>query len=53
MPDRHSFGEIHLDVTAGRERVEANLSREPLSALPFWEISPAVGTATSLKSVRR
>jgi len=22
MPDRHSFGEIHLDVTAGRERVQ-------------------------------
>jgi type VI secretion system protein ImpC len=23
MPDRHSFGEIHLDVTSGRERVDA------------------------------
>jgi type VI secretion system protein ImpC len=22
MPDRHSFGEIHLDVTAGRERAQ-------------------------------
>jgi len=31
MPDRHSFGEIHLDVTAGRERVEA----KPGSETPF------------------
>ena len=31
MPDRHSFGEIHLDVTAGRERVEA----KPASETPF------------------
>src|SRR5579863_8888978 len=23
MPDRHSFGEIHLDVTSGRERMDA------------------------------
>ena len=31
MPDRHSFGEIHLDVTAGRERVQA----KPASETPF------------------
>ena len=31
MPDRHSFGEIHLDVTAGRERVQAR----PGSETPF------------------
>jgi len=31
MPDRHSFGEIHLDVTAGREKVEA----KPGSETPF------------------
>jgi type VI secretion system protein ImpC len=31
MPDRHSFGEIHLDVTAGRERVEL----KPGSETPF------------------
>ncbi len=31
MPDRHSFGEIHLDVTAGCERVEA----KPGSETPF------------------
>jgi type VI secretion system protein ImpC len=31
MPDRHSFGEIHLDVTAGRERVEA----KPGAETPF------------------
>ncbi|MGD1103706.1 MAG: type VI secretion system contractile sheath large subunit [Terriglobia bacterium] len=31
MPDRHSFGEIHLDVTAGRERVQA----KPESETPF------------------
>ena len=31
MPDRHSFGEIHLDVTAGRERVQA----KPGSETPF------------------
>ena len=28
MPDRHSFGEIHLDVTAGRERVQAKPGSE-------------------------
>jgi type VI secretion system protein ImpC len=28
MPDRHSFGEIHLDVTAGRERVQAQSESE-------------------------
>lgn len=31
MPDRHSFGEIHLDVTAGRERVQET----PASETPF------------------
>jgi type VI secretion system protein ImpC len=31
MPDRHSFGEIHLDVTAGRERVQET----PESETPF------------------
>ena len=31
MPDRHSFGEIHLDVTAGREKVQA----KPESETPF------------------
>jgi type VI secretion system protein ImpC len=31
MPDRHSYGEIHLDVTAGRERVQA----KPASETPF------------------
>jgi len=31
MPDRHSFGEIHLDVTAGREPVDA----KPGSETPF------------------
>ena len=31
MPDRHSFGEIHLDVTAGSERVQA----QPESETPF------------------
>ncbi|MGO8788066.1 MAG: type VI secretion system contractile sheath domain-containing protein [Terriglobia bacterium] len=31
MPERRSFGEIHLDVTAGRERVQA----EPGSETPF------------------
>ena len=31
MPDRHSFGEIHLDVTAGREKVEA----QPDAGTPF------------------
>jgi len=29
MPDRHSFGEIHLDVTAGREKVQATPGSEP------------------------
>ena len=28
MPDRHSFGEIHLDVTAGREKVQGPPSAE-------------------------
>jgi type VI secretion system protein ImpC len=28
MPDRHSFGEIHLGVTSGRERVQAKLGSE-------------------------
>jgi type VI secretion system protein ImpC len=31
MPDRNSFGEIHLDVTAGRERVDA----KPGAETPF------------------
>ena len=31
MPDRHSYGEIHLDVTAGRERVES----KPGDETPF------------------
>jgi len=31
MPDRHSFGEIHLDVTAGREKVH----EQPSSETPF------------------
>lgn len=31
MPDRHSFGEIHLDVNAGREKVEA----QPDAGTPF------------------
>jgi type VI secretion system protein ImpC len=31
MPDRHSFGEIHLDVTVGREKVAA----KPGSETPF------------------
>ncbi len=31
MPDRHSFGEIQLDVTAGREKVQA----KPESETPF------------------
>ena len=31
MPDRHSYGEIHLDVTAGRERIQAR----PDSETPF------------------
>jgi type VI secretion system protein ImpC len=31
MPDRHSFGEIHLDVTVGREKVDA----KPGSDTPF------------------
>ncbi|MDR3677187.1 MAG: type VI secretion system contractile sheath large subunit [Acidobacteriota bacterium] len=28
MPDRHSFGEIHLDVTVGRERAQAKATSE-------------------------
>jgi type VI secretion system protein ImpC len=31
MPERHSFGEIHLDVTAGRERTQ----NKPASDTPF------------------
>lgn len=31
MPDRHSFGEVHLDVTAGRERIQS----QPDSETPF------------------
>jgi type VI secretion system protein ImpC len=31
MPDRHAYGEIHLDVTAGRERVQ----EKPGSEIPF------------------
>ena len=31
MPNRHPFGEIHLDVTAGRERIQA----KPGSETPF------------------
>ncbi len=31
MPDRRSFGEVHLDVTAGSERVQA----QPESETPF------------------
>ncbi len=31
MPDRHSFGEIHLDVTAGRERLDT----KPSDTTPF------------------
>jgi type VI secretion system protein ImpC len=31
MPDRHSFGEIHLDVTAGREKIQT----KPASETPF------------------
>ena len=52
MPNRYSFGEIHLDVNRTVRETRLSLYRTRPSASPYLAISGAVGIAGASKSVK-